>query len=48
MLLFIFRRLTVGVFREQAWLEEKKEVLNAVTERVVMLREENENLSEHR
>lgn len=33
--------------REQAWLEEKKEVLNAVTERVVTLREENENLSEH-
>ncbi|XP_058235898.1 centromere protein K [Hemibagrus wyckioides] len=33
--------------REQAWLEEKKEVLSAVTERVVMLREENEKLSEH-
>ncbi|TSK17970.1 Centromere protein K [Bagarius yarrelli] len=32
---------------EQAWLEEKKEVLNAVTERVVMLREDNEKLSEH-
>ncbi|XP_060754947.1 centromere protein K [Neoarius graeffei] len=33
--------------REQAWLEEKKEVLSAVTERVVTLREENEKLSEH-
>ncbi|MCI4393832.1 hypothetical protein PGIGA_G00161990 [Pangasianodon gigas] len=33
--------------REQVWLEEKKEVLSAVTERVVTLREENEKLSEH-
>ncbi|GAA6076093.1 centromere protein K [Tachysurus ichikawai] len=33
--------------REQAWLEEKKEVLRAVSERVVTLREENEKLSEH-
>ncbi|KAG9262574.1 centromere protein K [Astyanax mexicanus] len=33
--------------REQKWLEEKKEVLRAVTERVATLREENEKLSEH-
>ncbi|KAI4896439.1 hypothetical protein NFI96_026899 [Prochilodus magdalenae] len=33
--------------REQKWLEEKKEVLNAVTERVATLRSENEKLSEH-
>lgn len=48
MTLFIYRLLTVDVFREQVWLEEKKEVLSAVTERVVTLREENEKLSEHR
>lgn len=40
--------IVVVVIREQAWLEEKKEVLSAVTERVVMLRDENEKLSEHR
>lgn len=40
--------VVVVVIREQAWLEEKKEVLSAVTERVVMLRDENEKLSEHR
>ncbi|XP_072513578.1 centromere protein K [Salminus brasiliensis] len=33
--------------REKKWLEEKKEVLSAVTERVAALREENEKLSEH-
>ncbi|KAI5629122.1 centromere protein K [Silurus asotus] len=33
--------------REQAWLEEKKEVQSAVTERALTLREENEKLSEH-
>ncbi|XP_051560614.1 centromere protein K isoform X2 [Myxocyprinus asiaticus] len=33
--------------REQTWLAEKKEVLNAVSERVTTLRHENEKLSEH-
>ncbi|KAF5909281.1 centromere protein K, partial [Clarias magur] len=33
--------------REQAWREEKKEVLSAVTNQVVKLREENQKLSEH-
>lgn len=34
-------------FREQTWLADKKDVLNAVSDRVTVLQHENEKLSEH-
>ncbi|KAL1005892.1 hypothetical protein UPYG_G00065220 [Umbra pygmaea] len=40
-------RLTESLKKEQAWLEEKKDVFRAATEQVVKQRLENERLSEH-